>query len=82
MQPRLLPYFPASGLLTRLKHIDEATGQIQCTFSRLFSRKPGKTEIDTTDVSYCMIYNSIKNNKPHLNIDAACLISQMSFRYT
>jgi len=29
-----------------------------------------------------MIYNSIKNNKPHLNIDAACLISQMSFRYT
>ena len=28
MQPRLLPYFPASGLLPRLKHIDEATGQI------------------------------------------------------
>ena len=36
----------------------------------------------TLDVSYFMIYNSIKNNKPHLNIDAACLISQMSFRYT
>lgn len=39
MQPRLLPYFPASGLLPRLKHIDEATGQIQCTLSRLFPRR-------------------------------------------
>lgn len=39
MQPRLLPYFPASGLLPRLKHIDEATGQIQCTLAGSFPRR-------------------------------------------